>query len=883
MTFWADERGVTVQVGTILLFATLIVAMSVYQATAIPSQNAEIEFRHNEELQGQMQDVRNAVIRTSTTGTSQPTSITLGTQYPSRMFFINPPPSSGTLRTTDLGAVGIENVTARAPETADYLDSSQTNLSFSTRALVYAPNYNQYGNAPDTVLENTVIYNRAGEGNATLTGQQLVQGRSISLVTLDGSLSKSQSTTASIDPRALSPSTTETRSIPVESTGNGNVTVRISTGLGEEKWNDLLADQIVSKPGGYVADVSVENGILRLTLLGTDSNGESVTYDLRMAKVGVGSETSETNATYITNVSGGGGASVGEPTTLVAEVRDRYNNPVSGVRVNASGGVTPTSARTDEQGRVRFSYTADTPGTETVMLAIDDGSEERERVNFEIEATAGGGAGGTYDVEWIAETGLDCDDEFTVCVLNRSQRRGATLTADVTYGGEPVTDTAVDFGLNQTGIITTTPNAETTDSNGRVETEIRASETGTVRLFAASGGDADPVVIRVTQSGELPGIVYNEDATPTRGNRGGGPQSGFEFSVTNQLPEDVTLTDVRIDPQDTSIDVLSDPSTGEGRYESELHVEAESDGTSDVGNGVSLPATIDIDRDGQQFSYEAPLRQEPRIGGDGGTATFYLYQFERNENPVGMTNEAVDITLYFEDHDPVEFTVNEQDGDGGDGNQPSANIEYVISDTSRNNNARYQLSYDVTETNDFDRLEVRYNNLDENYDAASGRYETTDSRGKTNVFTAGGTMGDDYEIVLTAYDASGNVLGEERVTDTVDGQSPPGDDLSTPSSPQVQNVDIRDRTNVRQDEGRYQVFYDVSNSGTFDAVEVEFRNLDNEWATETETAGQRNGNIWYRRGGTARDDYEIIVRVLDGDGIVVDTQTITDTADDTDP
>ncbi|SIR24509.1 hypothetical protein SAMN05421858_1972 [Haladaptatus litoreus] len=78
----------------------------------------------------------------------------------------------------------------------------------------------------------------------------------------------------------------------------------------------------------------------------------------------------------------------------------------------------------------------------------------------------------------------------------------------------------------------------------------------------------------------------------------------------------------------------------------------------------------------------------------------------------------------------------------------------------------------MTETNDFDRLEVRYNNLDENYDAASGRYETTDSRGKTDLFTAGGTMGDDYEIVLTAYDASGNVLVEERTTDTADGNDP---------------------------------------------------------------------------------------------------------------
>ncbi len=873
MTFWADDRGVTVQVGTILLFATLIVGMSLYQATAVPSQNAKVEFRHNERVQGQMQDVRNAVLRTGATGTSQPTSVTLGTQYPSRVFFINPPSAAGMLRTSGVGSLGIENVTARAPETADYLDSGRTNLSFSTRTLVYGPDYNQYDNAPATVLENSVVYNRGDDGNATLTDQQLVKGRRISLVTLAGSLSKSRSGTASIDPQALSPSTTVTRTVPVRANGSGNVTIRVPTGLSEEKWEQLLSDQMA--PNGYISDMRVESGVLSVTLLETDASGDAVTYDLRMAKVGVGSGGNETNATYITNVSGGGSVAVGETTTLVAEVRDEHNNPVSGALVSASDGVSPTSARTDEQGRVQFTYSADSPGTETVTLSIDDDSAERERVTFEIDATEGGSGGGTYDVEWIEGGGLDCNEALDVCVLDRSEHRSATLTAEVTYGGEPVTDTTVDFGMNQTGIVTTTPTSETTSPSGQVETTIRASTTGTVRLFAASGGDADPVVIHVAESGDVPGVVYNEDATPTRGERSNGPKSGFVFSVTNELPEDVTVTDVRIDPQDSSIDALSDPSTGYGKYRSELFVEAKEFGINDIGNGVGLPTTIDIDGDGQQYA-----RKEPVIGGGGGTATFYLYEFERNGSPVDMTNRAVDVTLYFENHRPVSFTLNEQDGDG---NQPSADIEYVVSDTSRNNNARYQLSYDVTGTSEFDRLEVQYNNLDESYDSASGSYETGDSRGKTDLFTAGGTMGDNYEIVLTAYDASGNVLGTERITDSADGQSPPGDDLSTPSSPQLQNVDMRDKSKVQQDEGHYQVFYDVSGSGSFDSVEVTFRNLDHGWGTKTKSDGRRSGNVQYRQGGTAGDDYEIIVRVLDGDGIVVDTQTITDTADGNDP
>ncbi len=102
-------------------------------------------------------------------------------------------------------------------------------LSFSTRALVYAPNYDQYGNAPDTVYENSIVYNRGRDGNATLTDQQLIQGKRITLVTLAGNLSRSQSGAISLDPRALSPST-EMRTISVCSTEH-NPVIRVPTKL----------------------------------------------------------------------------------------------------------------------------------------------------------------------------------------------------------------------------------------------------------------------------------------------------------------------------------------------------------------------------------------------------------------------------------------------------------------------------------------------------------------------------------------------------------------------------------------------------------------------------------------------------------------------------
>jgi hypothetical protein len=94
----------------------------------------------------------------------------------------------------------------------------------------------------------------------------------------------------SLDPHAISPSTATMRTIPVRSNGSGNVTIRVPTGLGEEKWKRLLEDQRVEN-GGYVESVGVnDDGVLVLSLL-AEKDGTPVTYDLWMAKVGVGTGT----------------------------------------------------------------------------------------------------------------------------------------------------------------------------------------------------------------------------------------------------------------------------------------------------------------------------------------------------------------------------------------------------------------------------------------------------------------------------------------------------------------------------------------------------------------------------------------------------------------
>ncbi len=880
MTFRSDDRGVTVQVGAILLFAMLVVAMSLYQATAIPSQNAKVEFRHDERVQSQMQDVRNTILRTAATGAGQPTSVTLGTQYPGHVFFVNPPPASGTLRTRELGNLSIENLHATNPETEQYFDGSEH--SFSTRSLVYAPDYNQYDNAPATVYENSIVYNRGRDGNATLTDQQLIHGKRISLVTLDGNLSQSQSGTVSLDPHAVSPST-ETRSISVQSAGSDPV-ISVPTTLSKEKWNRLLADQ---KESGYVEDVHVEGGILRLTLRGTE-DGTPVTYDLRMAKVGVGSGAKTTSEEYVTNVSPLNVMTAGNA-TLVAEVRDRYNNPVSGVTVTASGGTVAQSHRTDERGRVRFEYEPDPSGDGTVTLSIGNNSAERERIEFLVHAVAGdinGIGGGSYDVEWVASNGLDCNPSLDECTLDRGS--SATLTANVTYRGhsaidgeQPVTGTNVDFGLNRTGILDTSPTGATTDLNGRARTKIEASSTGDVTLFAASGGDADPVTVHVVQSGDVPGIVYNEDVQATDGYQYDGTKAGLVFSVTNHLPEDAMLTDIRIAPRDTSIDTLSDPSRYVGKYRSELYVSAKRDGATDIGNGGPVPRTIDIDRDGQNLN--PPFRQNPIIAGNNGTATFYLYRFLHHSTPVDMSNEPVDITLTFANHDPVSFTLNGNDDGGGNGGNDARTprIGMRVDDLSHvdQDKVLFATSYDVTNTNSsFERVRVVTDDLRRGNDAT----ETNSSSAKRGSSVYQLNYGSDerwrmtVQVVYERADGTEYVAAERSIDDRADSLNPSNnDDLSTPDSATIDSYSLNDYT--RYGQPRYTLGYDLSSGSDFGGVvgaAISRGNGDAAYDMGTQRRGSFQLNPSYGGGTT----FTIKLLVYDSDRVVVDSVERSDTA-----
>jgi hypothetical protein len=107
------------------------------------------------------------------------------------------------------------------------------------------------------------------------------------------------------------------------------------------------------------------------------------------------------------------------------------------------------------------------------------------------------------------------------------------------------------------------------------------------------------------------------------------------------------------------------------------------------------------------------------------------------------------------------------------------------------------------------------------------------------------------------------------------------------TDPSLESSTVTDNSETTGPPFNRQAQYDVAYSvfdpdNRFDRVEVTFDSP--EVAPETETNFAESGSVSYTGpDGSSGDEYTIEIRVYDVSGSVVDSQTITDTADNTDP
>jgi len=389
MSFRGARRGQALQIGAVLLFASLVVALAVYQAAIVPQENAEVEF---DAYRGAIEDVsqlRSGVLAAGGQGVQSGTTVATGTTYPARALFVNPPPASGRLRSTPPESVVISNATAVGEDSRDYWNGSAR--AFETRRLVFRPGYSEI-DVPPAVATGAVAYRPTGNGAVGVGPQSLVRGNRITLVSIAGELNETGvSTGVTVEPVSAA-----TRTVIVRPTGDPDgdgdpeLKLTLPTELSNETWADALSGEPAVEAvlqNGSAVDVLLEGGR---------------TYELVLAKVEVRGQNDagavdEPDAHYAVARAGDGAAITTDQTVeLVAEVRDRYDNPRPGVTVEfVSDGSVIGTATTGEDGTASVRFSPDDAGDYTVVARFGGSRAPLNRTEFSVSVGTGADSGGT--------------------------------------------------------------------------------------------------------------------------------------------------------------------------------------------------------------------------------------------------------------------------------------------------------------------------------------------------------------------------------------------------------------------------------------------------------------------------------------------------------
>lgn len=404
MNVLIQDRGLAPVIGFILVFSIVVISWTAYQGLVVPQQEHGAELQHNEAVQTRFLELNDAVNRASVTGADESVTVRLGALYPRRVLAIGLATSSGTIETESVGPsnIRLENMRALDPEADDYWDGS-TARNLPTTSVVYRPSYSRYAGAPTTRYSTSIIYNDFHDGpNLTLSEQSVVNGRQLTLIALVGTLDETRNGPVTID---ISPISASSNRLAVTSGSTDPINVTLPTRLSEANWTALLADEICeSADCSSPADDAADRHVLPAVRVTGDRVviplEAGVTYDLRMAKVAVGAGGESEPASYITTErTPNPTVYTGTEHSIVIEALDRFNNPVSGVEIDASaprGTFESSTVVTRSKGHAPFVYTApSSPGPVTLDFTIRDGTPANETVSITLDVqSVVGGPGG---------------------------------------------------------------------------------------------------------------------------------------------------------------------------------------------------------------------------------------------------------------------------------------------------------------------------------------------------------------------------------------------------------------------------------------------------------------------------------------------------------
>ncbi|MFD1512053.1 hypothetical protein [Halomarina rubra] len=379
--YWNDERGVSPVVGFVLIFGIIVIALALYQSQLVPAQNEQVEFKHSQVVETEMNELQGAISAVSSDGSPRSVSLDLAPEYPDRAVAVNPGQPIASLRTTDPATVTLSGLSSADGQ---YWDG--TDKTFDTRMLEYQSNYNVYSQDPIIRFENGMVTKEFDNGESLVHSDGSVvsdDGNQIDITFVNGTYQESV-TTAGVTAKPVSTS----REFLQLRTAPGGGAITLPTTLSQERW-DALLDGVGHVSAAVAGDT--------VTL---DLEGDRL-YTVRLTEVTF-SDTPKRTVHYLaseeprdptTNLT----VEIGQSIPLTVSTRDRLGNTKAGatVEANISGpnanfaesGTDNATVGTNEAGRATVRFTPLEVGTYTVTLTAPDGDSSVNTVTYEIVAT----------------------------------------------------------------------------------------------------------------------------------------------------------------------------------------------------------------------------------------------------------------------------------------------------------------------------------------------------------------------------------------------------------------------------------------------------------------------------------------------------------------
>ncbi len=568
--FVADNRAVSAVIGFILVFAILMLVLTVYQAQIVPQQNAQTEFEHFEDSQNELIELRNSISTAGQADVSQFPSLTLGTTYQTRLLTINPAPPAGALQTSDSYPITIEN--------------ESDSITIPTRFLEYQPGYNEI-RVGSTQYEHSVLYldERDRENNVSIIQEQnLLQDGTVRITALQNQFQQTGTNRVTLE---LYPQD----EVDADEFPDGDdLTVTIPTQLDEDEyWDDALEDAGSIYEGVDIGEHG--DGIHALTLRVDDNDLEVNTVGIQLEPDGDPAKNTDPQGRSGAN----GDDDTNEPTLnaeaespiseddeseITVSVVDADDDPVQNeditIDVNDPGEDAFIRALNDTDEAIEIVNVGTDAGDDPLVVTTDedgnfwrvivDGEERQEtveQVDYAVDGSSEN-AGDTVELE------LQADDQIEVTenpLIEIKEPDASVLSnLDIAGGGDDATvfagddeDISVDIETvgNEDGdfdvTLEITPTDETETAIQETEEDFTVGASGTESLTFESVTedlDADDYDVEVsTEDDDISGDLSVESAQEAAAfetleaeedsGTGGGRQVTFDWDITNDFDE----------------------------------------------------------------------------------------------------------------------------------------------------------------------------------------------------------------------------------------------------------------------------------------------------------------------------------------------------------